>query len=331
MYSLNEGGKFCYVLIYVDDLLVASEFEELLLLCEHTLDSKFEIKNLGEIRNYLGLRIDRNSDGNFAINQETYIMRVANNFGLANVKSSDVPLNPSYGKGAESDLLPSNDGYRQLIGCLLYISVSTRPDVSASVSILAQKVAGPNQEDWNGAKRIVKYLKGTAGLSLLLGVTCGQAALVGYADTNWAESRIDRKSNSGFIFRLFDGTVSWTCKRQTCVALSSTEAEFIALSDACREVLWIRRIMMDFNVNLDGPTTIYEDNQSCLKLIEEEKLSNRSKHIDVRYHFVKDYVEKNIVFCVYCPTETMLADLLTKPLCAKRLQQLRLECGLDGV
>lgn len=236
------------------------------------------------------------------------------------------PFYTSYGKGNESELLPNNQQYQKAIGCLLYISVNTRPDISAC--ILAQKVTSPTKEDWNEIKRTLKYLKGTASLALQLGITGNQDKLTGYADANWAEDRDTRKSNSGYIFKLFDGPISWRCKRQPCVALSSTEAEFIALSEACKEAQWLRRLLTDFQMKCDNPTTIYEDNQSCLKQIVEEKFSDRSKHVDTKYHFVKDHVERGEVNCVYCPTEDMLADMLTKPLAGPRLKKLRELCGL---
>lgn len=231
LYVMSDQGKFCYVLIYVDDLVIASKYDGMIERCEDVLSSEFKIKNLGEIRDYLGLRINRIPDGGFAVNQSAYIMKVAPDFGLASAKPSNVPINMSYEKGGESELLSNNEQYRQLIGCLLYISVNTRPDISASVSILAQKVSKPNQEDWNEVKRVVKYLRGTATLSLTLGADSDNESLIGFADANWAESRIDRKSNSGYVFRLFNGTISWSCKKRTCIALSSTEAEYIALSE----------------------------------------------------------------------------------------------------
>lgn len=143
LYKLNVKSKFCYILIYVDDLLVASKHQELLVECEQILASQFKIKNLGEARHYLGMQIDKDSLGNFTINQSAYIMSVIEEFGLTNAKTSNVPIEVSYGKGNSSDVLANNERYRQLIGCLLYISVNTRPDISASVSILAQKVSQP--------------------------------------------------------------------------------------------------------------------------------------------------------------------------------------------
>ena len=147
---------------------------------------------------------------------------------------------------------------------------------------------------------------------------------------NWAADRDNRKSNSGYIFRLNGGVVSWCCRKQNCVALSSTESEFIALSECCQEALWLRKLLKEFKINLINPIIIFEDNQSCLKLIQEEQLSKRSKHIDTKYHFVKDYVQKKIVLCKYCPTKDMLADLLTKPLPTTRIKYLRDKIGLQS-
>lgn len=332
LYILEKDGKFCYILIYVDDVIMASEDDKMLTKCEQVLSAKFEIKNLGDIQNYLGLQVKRDPNGNFALNQKQYIMKIIKDFGMIEAKTSNIPINVSYGKNGNSELLMDNENYRKLVGCLLYIAVNTRPDISASVTILAQKVTKPTQEDWNELKRILRYLKGTADLSLMLGGINSKIGLVGYADANWAEDVAlhQRKSTTGYIFKYFGGIISWCSKRQTCVAKSSMEAEYIALSEASSEAAWIRRLLGDFKQPEKDPTTIYEDNQSCLKLIKEEKLSNRSKHIDVHTYFVKDHVDKGTIECMYCPTEDMVADLLTKPLPANRVIKLRKCCGLDS-
>lgn len=190
---------------------------------------------------------------------------------------------------------------------------------------MAQKVSKPCQADWIELKRVLKYLKGTAELKLALKKCDFKGKLLyGYSDANWAENKIDRKSNSGHVFLVNGASVCWSSRKQPIVALSTCEAEFIALSDACRAASWIRRLLIDLKQNLSDSTTIFEDNQSCLKLIEEEeRLSDRSKHIDTRYHFVKDYVEKGLVKCTYCPTENMLADVLTKALPISKFEKFR--------
>lgn len=167
-------------------------------------------------------------------------------FDLQNAKDANIPLSPTYHKQPVGENLPNNERYRAAIGCLLYISTNTRPDISAAVSILSQKVSNPSQTDWIEVKKLIRYLKSTSTLQLQLGADLTDTQLTGYADANWAEDRQTRKSNSGYVF-LLNGVISWSCKRQDCVALSTTEAEFISLSEACKEAIWIQRILKDIN------------------------------------------------------------------------------------
>lgn len=326
LYSKRINNNWCFILIYVDDILIAAESIKVVKEIKDKISLKFDIDDLGEIKHYLGIEIMKEADGFYSLNQSGYINKITHEFGLSDAKISNVPIQVNYGKDVakgDDGLLTSNMQYQRLIGCLLYISVNTRPDIAAGVSILAQKVSQPRIEDWNELKRIVKYLKGTSNIKLVLGKTNEHELIYGYADANFAENKSDRKSNGGYVFILNGGVISWTCRKQSCVSLSSTEAEFIALSEACKEALWLRRVLADMKIDINEPIKIYEDNQSCLKLIVDEKLSNRTKHIDTRYHFVKDHIDKKLVACVFCPSEEMLADLFTKPLPVSKFEKLR--------
>lgn len=274
------------------------------------------------------MEVIKDNDG-FLIRQKQFIGKTLEKYNLQDAKPAKYPLEPSYGK-TESPPMRDNKEYQSLIGSLLYIAVNTRPDIAASIAILSQKTSNPSQEDWNELKRVVKYLKGTAEMFLKLNndISLEEKSLIGFADANWAESRIDRKSNSGYVFMLNGGCVSWACRKQTCVSLSTTEAEFIALSESAKEATWIRNLLIDLQYSQELPTTIYEDNQSCLNLIKDERLSNRSKHIDTKFHFVKDYIMKGIITCKYCPSEEMLADMLTKPLSGSKLKYFREKSGI---
>lgn len=328
LYTKTDERGTIYMILYVDDVLMASNSDEMLQFYEDKLREQYKIENLGEVRNYLGIRIEKHADGYYTLNQSQYIAQIIKELGLATAKISDIPLSVGYGK-SESNILPHNEKYRRIIGCLLYISINTRPDISAAVSILARKVATPTEEDWNEVKRVVKYLKGTINHQLKLGCDMDEKQFFGYADADWANDKSTRKSNSGYVIMLGTGTVSWSCKKQSCVADSTAVAEFISLSEACKEILWLRRLLADFGFNITEPTVIHEDNQSCLMMVEnEEQLSSRTKHIETKIYFVKDYVEKNEVRCIYCPTEEMLADMLTKPLARERLQRLREDVGI---
>lgn len=331
LFSKRESDGWVYLLIYVDDMVMAARTGSSIDRIRAAIQQRVDIQDLGDIRHYLGMEVTRDERGVYHLCRSTYIRQVAHEFGLGESKASSVPISVGYGKAAtdeDNGLLLTNTKYQQLLGSLLYVSVNTRPDVAAAVAILAQRTSQPRQEDWTELKRALRYLHGTARMRLALAGN-GASKLVGYADANWAEDRNDRKSNSGFVFVYNGGIISWMCRKQSCVALSSTEAEFVALSEACQEAIWIRKVLSDFNQADDSPTLIHEDNQSCLKLISGEKLSNRTKHIDTRKHFVKDHVDGGSISCKYCPTGEMLADWLTKPLSGPRIEKLRAMCGLN--
>lgn len=335
LYSMNMNGEMVYVLIYVDDMAIVAKSTQTMNKVKSMLTSQFKTQDLGEIKHYLGIEVTRDCDDIFHLNQSQYIRKIVNEFGLSSAKASDVPIHVSYGKASsnsDDSLILSNAQYQKLLGCLLYVSVNTRPDIAASISILAQKVSQPRQEDWNELKRVLKYLKGTADLKLALGYkNYSGEFLLGYSDANWAEDKTNRKSNSGHVFLINGAAVCWSARKQSLVALSTCEAEFVALSEACRAASWIRKLLIDMKESMTKPTTILEDNQSCLNLVEqEERLSDRSKHIDTRFHFVKDYIKSGLVACKYCPTEKMLADVLTKPIAAAKFKQFRSHLGLHA-
>lgn len=211
---------------------------------------------------------------------------------------------------------------------LLYVSTNTRPDISIAVSILSQRVSRPTVNDMNEVIRVIRYLKATRNEKLKLSDDRFQDSLKIYTDADWAEETKDRKSNSGFLARINGGTFGWSCRKQTLVAQSSTEAEYIAMSEATKEAIWIRELMKCFDLNVDKPTEIFVDNQSCMKMAENEKFSNRTKHIDVKFHFIRDQEIKKIVNFKYIPSDENLADMMTKPLGPSKLLEMRRAVGL---
>lgn len=325
----TAANKVIYVLIHVDDFLVSSEDRKDIRDVAQFLSKEFSVKSLGDVKNFLGMEITKTSDGTFLIGQKVYVQKILKSFGLEDAKTSKIPMDPGYLKAVcdNYNQLPNNENYQRLIGALLYLSVNTRPDIAVSTSILSRKITSPNQQDWTELKRVVRYLKFTADFKLKLGGIKNQK-LIGYADADWASNVEDRKSNSGVLFQFGGGVISWLSRKQTTVALSSTEAEYVSLAECVKECIWLRRLLIDFNEEQTGPTVIYEDNQSCLKLIESEKPNKRTKHIDTKFKFIRDYVLKNIIKCEYCPTAEMIADILTKPLEANKIAHLRDLIGL---
>lgn len=329
LYVRIKGDEVIYILVYVDDLLVAGKTVNQVESIVKELNKHFLLNDLGNLKHYLGIQVKR-SKKVFSICQENYIEKVLRDTGLQDAKVSKIPLDTGYLKTrTENTIMPDSGRYQKLIGALLYIAVNTRPDIAASVTILSQFNKQPSPADWTEAKRVLCYLKGTKGKKLKLGSSDTMDQLIGYADANWAENRSDRKSNSGYIFQLYGGAVSWGCRKQTCVSLSSTEAEYVALAETCQEGVWIIRLLNDIKHKNQLPVTIFEDNQSCLKMIQKKKYSHRTKHIDTRYYYVNDLYENGTMFFKYCPTEDMLADLMTKPLKEVKLKIMMERCGLS--
>lgn len=327
LYTFGCGNDVGYILVHVDDMLVASRQENQIKKLMQKVGEDFELKDLGEVKNYLGIEVTKQDDGSFLIAQSKYIDQIIKGAGLEDGKVSKFPMDTGYHK-LEGDELPTNDEYRKLIGMLLYLSTNTRPDISASISILSQRVIKPRDVDLNELKRVVRYLKGTRELKLRLSSIDQSENLFAYSDSDWAENRVDRKSNSGFFCSVYGGATAWSCKKQSVVALSSTEAEYVALTETCREVVWLKRIAKEFNITMPKSATINTDSQSCIALIENHRTGGRTKHMDTKYHYIKDVVRSGEVTLKYHPTETNIADLMTKPLGGTKIEALR---GLAGL
>lgn len=323
------NGRRMYLLIYVDDMLVASADEKDISDLEKELSKKITLTSLGEVSHFLGVRVTKDN-GFYSLDQAAYIQKVANRFGLEKAKGSNIPIDAGYYRSREgSKKLVDNRRYHSLVGALLYVTVNTRPDVAVSVSILSRQVSCPTEVDWTELKRVVRYLLKTSNYKLRLATRRdGPMTLIGYSDADWSGDTADRKSNTGYLFQLGEATVCWASRKQTSVSLSSMEAEYFALSEACKEVVWLRRLLEEIGEKQGGPTVILEDNRSCIDFVKEERLSRRSKHIDTRLCYTRDLVEKAVVVLQHCSSENMTADILTKPLCAVKQKRFAEKMGL---
>lgn len=329
LYSLKSGGEVIHLLIHVDDILAATSKENLLDNVMKEVGKDFEIKCIGEAKEYLGIELDKNEEGNYSISQPSFIDSIISKAGLVDAKTSRYPLDTGYYKLTGKEL-ETNEEYRTLIGMLLYLTTNSRPDIAASVSILSQKVTKPTDTDMNEIKRLIRYLKETRNLKLKMSTKEADEEITMYSDSDWGEDRKDRKSNSGWIMQLNGGTIGWSCRKQAIVALSSAEAEYIALTEAAKEIMWIKSVIKQFMKENNTTQRIFTDSQSAMSMISNQGFSNRTKHIDIRYHFIKDLVEKKIIELKYVPTNINLADMMTKPLGTNKIRQLRELAGLDN-
>jgi hypothetical protein len=311
LYFIMVGEDPLILLLYVDDLFITGA-ERLISSCKESLASEFEMTDIGLMHYFLGLEVWQ-EPGHIFLGQGKYVCDILSRFQMGDSRPMTTPMITNWKKlhASESQLVDSTL-YRQLIGSLMYL-VNTRPDICFAVNTLSQFMVEPRRVHWVAAKHVLRYLCGTVDYGLDYHRGDG-VRLVGYTDSDWAGCVSDRKSTSGCCFGLGSAVVSWFSRKQKSVALSSAEAEYMAASQASCEALWLRKMLIGlFGVQL-RPTVIYCDNQSCIKLSENPVFHDRSKHIEIRYHFIRDYVQRGAVELQYISTEEQVADILTKAL-----------------
>ena len=222
-----------------------------------------------------------------------------------------------------------NVPYHKAVGSLMYASLGTRPDITYAVQAVSRFSTKPGVAHWEAVKRIFRYLKGTRELWLSYGEGGGKD-LVGYADADGNMSE-DRHALSGYAFLINGGAVLWSTKRQEIISLSTTKSEYVAATYAAKEALWLRSLLSQlFNTTLE-PTTLFSDNQSAIALTKDHQFHARTKHIDVRFHFICWIIENGSLRLVYCPTNDMVADVLTKALPSPKVKHFAKELGLISV
>jgi hypothetical protein len=291
---------------------------------------KFEMTDMGLLNFFLGIEVEQTQAGIF-INQEKYAQDLISKFGMSNAKAEATPMNSSE-KLCLEDGSAKVDGatYRSLVGGLIYLT-HTRPDLVYSVNMVAQFMHNPSKVHQGAARRILKYVAGTTAFGIWYAKAKEgeeQLTLRGYSDSDWASCIDDRKSRSAYVFSFGSGAVSWSSKKQASVALSTTEAEYIAANEATKQSIWLRRIMEDLNIKQVQPTVIYCDNKSAIHLSKNPVLHKRSKHIELCYHYIRGMVEENQVSLDYCSTHEQVADVLTKSLSKEKFGYFRYILGV---
>jgi hypothetical protein len=238
---------------------------------------------------------------------------------MAETKPATVPMSTGFKLTREGDEPLDTTVYRysELVGGLMYLATCTRPDIAQAVGALARYMSAPQKQHWEAAKHLLRYVRGTVDFGIHFGEGDG---LQGYCDSDYAGDLDTRRSTSGFVFTLHGGAVSWSSRLQPTVAVSTTEAEYMAAAYAVKEGLWLKKLLLDFGIAV-SPIRIFCDNQGAIKLMKHAIASLRSKHIDVIHHFVRERVARGEVEFEYCRSEEMAADCLTKPLVVSKFQQ----------
>jgi hypothetical protein len=294
------------------------------------LASKFAISDIGEAKQFLGITIIRKRpERKLFIHQKEYVEKLLSQFQMSECNGVTTPMEVTKD---QFNITPDDQVrtlYQQIVGSLIYLSVTTRLDIAYAVMQLSRFLHSPSRELLVKAKRVLRYLKSTTSYGLLYSSTDNLPKCFGFSDADWA-SNSDRRSISGYIFMLCNAVITWKCKRQSVVSLSTMEAEYIAVSSAAQEAVWILRLLKELKVpiNEDSGILIFEDNQACISLAKNPIAHARAKHIDIKYHFIRQCIDRKQVSLHHTPGTEMPADMLTKPLPYPKFAKFRRMAGL---
>ncbi|GMF18158.1 unnamed protein product [Phytophthora fragariaefolia] len=307
VYTRGEGEEECTVCLYVDDMLIASRQKTVIASVKAGIAEKFRINDLGKARFILGIEIDYDMERRtLGISQKAYTETIIKKFGQENAKPCLTPLEPGVHLTRADEPQTEDDKvkmkakpYRSLVGSLMYLACGTRPDISVAVAKLSPFLENPGEKLWDAGIKVVRYLLKSKDVDIV-----------------------------GMMLMMCGAHVVWRSTFQKTVALSSTEAEYMALSDCVKECIWRRRLLKNMGVDQVGATVIYEDNQGAMALAKNVGYQARTKHIDVRYHFIREKVPSNEVELVYVESKNQLADYLTKGLTTKTLRYLMMASNI---
>jgi hypothetical protein len=319
-YYIIEGGKRSYCIFHVDDGIITSNDKSVLDRIIKKLQGRFELKINTNPDKFLGIKIKRNKESKIiGLVQEDYIIQCANKFRITDMRNFSTPLEPGFVDSVSStdNALETNTPYRSLIGALLFIARMTRPDVLFAVSVLSKYLAKPQIKHWNAAKRVLAYLYQTRHECLLLGHmedANDELTLRCYTDSTWGDDLDNRRSRSGGVMFFSNSLISAWSKQQSTVALSSTDAEYQAMSLATQEIMYYRQLLQEIGYPQDEATPLLGDNKGALALSVSTKNHPRVKHIDIRFHFTREQVELKAIDLNYVSTQDQVADIFTKAL-----------------
>ena len=330
LYTWRQNNNFMWTLIWVDDFITAATDPTILAELKSKLCARFHMKDLGPIHYFLGIQIKQDTHSHtLSLSQTKYTQEILVRFNMAECNGADTPCNPSVTLSrAMEHKEPSNpyqEHYRKAVGCLQYLTQCTRPDIAYAVNQVSKYFNNPGKAHWTAVKRILEYLRNTQNHGIRYQSTTNKELKVtgftkelevtGFADADFANDPDTRVSTTGYIFMINDQPVTWKSKKQACVTKSTTEAEYVALSTAAAEAVWIQKLITDIGPKSSDkprPIKIYEDNAGAIRVTKNPEGHERTKHIDIHYHFIRDRYRRNEIEPIHISTENQVADIMTK-------------------
>ena len=323
IYHKFSGSKHIYLVLYVDDILLATNYIGMLHGTKRFLSKKFEMKDLGDASLVLGIQIHRDrSRGILGLSQESYIEKILKRFGMHDCKPGDTPV--AKGDKFSVSQCPKNNfeiqkmqhiPYASVIGSLMYAQVCTRPDIVYIVGMLGRDLSNPGKDHWIAAKRVIRYLYRTKDYMLTYR-KLDQLEIIGYSDSDFARCRDSMKSTSGYIYLLAGGAISWKSVKQSIVASSTMAVEFVACYEASNHGIRLQNFVTGLGImdDIERPLKLFCDNKSTVLYSNNNRSSTKSKFIDIKFLVVKERVQSGLISIEHIGTNSMIADPLTKGL-----------------
>jgi hypothetical protein len=320
VYILKTLDGMILITVWVDDLLIFATSITYMQIAKRDISESFKVTDLGEPNKMVGIEITQDCENRkITITQTNYIEAILAKYGLQDACSVCTPLDANIKlEPGEPEAGNCSNNYALLIGSLMYAAVSTQPDIAFAVNRLASFTANPTMCHWTAAKHVLRYLKGTKNIGITYSKpesdsVTGQNNFTGYSDASFTNN-YDRTSVSGYAFTSAGGAITWGSKKQNIVSLSTTEAEYICLSDVAHEATWLHNLYTEIGYSQKEPTLVYGDNLGSLAIAENPHYHKRTKHFDIKHHYIHEQISNKTIVTEYLPTAKMTADILTKAL-----------------
>jgi transposase InsO family protein len=335
LYTFSHKGIFIMLTVHVDDQLIASNNRPALDAFKKRLNDKFECKDQGPVNYFLGFNVirDRNSRV-LSISHEHYLESLLRRFNMHDCHPTKTVLpttfKPEPATDAEHEEAKHME-YPQIVGSIMYAATISRPDLAYPANLLARFISKWSMAHYKAAKHLLRYIRGTTDLCLTYDTDAGKRIALGYADADWGGCLNTRRSTTGYVFKTFGGIVAWRSRRQPTVALSTAEAEIMATVDAGKQAIWLKRLLEDLGYPVSEPLCVLNDNMGAVSLSHHPGNHDRTKHIDMRHHWLQEKVEDKTLKVEHVSTENNLADIFTKPLPLVKAQHFSQVLGLRRV